>query len=83
MEKTIYTSEYAAVVRLIRKVRREAKLTQVVLAERLGITQSQFSKIERGDRRLDVIELRSLCQQIGVGLPEFIRRLERELRTRS
>ncbi len=38
MEKTIYTREYDAVVRLLRAARKTAGVTQVELAERLGTT---------------------------------------------
>lgn len=79
MDKTIFTREYRVVLRLLREARRDAGLTQVDLAKKLAITQSLLSKIERGDRRIDVIELRAFCTAVGVGLLEFIRRLEREL----
>jgi transcriptional regulator with XRE-family HTH domain len=79
MEKSIYTREYRTVLRLLRDARRKARITQIVLAKRLGITQSQLSKIERGDRRLDIIELRLFCRRIGITLPEFVSRLEQEL----
>jgi len=64
---------------LLREVRSEAGLTQTDLARRLGQPQSFVSKYESGERRLDILELRQVCQAIGVSLPEFIRRLEEEL----
>jgi transcriptional regulator with XRE-family HTH domain len=79
MDKTIYTREYAAVLRLLREIRAKAGVTQVGLAHTLGLTQSQISKIERGESRLDVVQLRTICTALGVTLLEFIRRLEREL----
>jgi transcriptional regulator with XRE-family HTH domain len=82
MDKTIFTREYRVVLRLLRQARQDAGLTQVDLAKKLAITQSLLSKIERGDRRIDVIELRAFCMAVGVGLLEFIRRLERELHSR-
>lgn len=82
MEKTIYTREYRVVLRLLREARRASGLTQVDLANKLAITQSLLSKMERGDRRIDVVELRALCTAIGLDLVDFVRRLERELRAR-
>ena len=79
MEKSIHTKEYAVLLRLLREVRKKAGITQVKLARELGETQSSISKIERGDRRVDVIELRAICQVIGTTLPEFISELERRL----
>lgn len=65
---------------LLRQVRTEANLTQTDLARRLGQPQSFVSKYESGERRLDILELRQVCQAIGIPLPEFIRRLEEALR---
>ncbi len=65
---------------LLRLVRIEAGLTQTDVAQRLKQPQSFVSKYESGERRLDVLELRQVCQAIGVPLPEFITRLERALR---
>lgn len=83
MEKSIYTREYAAVTRLLAQARETAGVTQVELAEKLGQSQSFVSKFERGDRRLDVVQLRTVCQVLGITLPEFVERLERELRPRK
>lgn len=76
LEKTIYAPEYAVVLRLFREAREAAGLTQVELAERLGQTQSFVSKIERGDRRLDIIQLRTILSHFEVSLTEFVSRLE-------
>src|SRR5690242_16046972 len=56
MEKTIYSREYAVVLRLLREAREKTGMTQVELAKKLKLTQSFVSKIERGDRRLDVVQ---------------------------
>ena len=79
LEKTIYTREYAAVLRLFKKAREDAGVTQVELAKRLGQTQSFVSKVERGDRRLDIIQLRTILSVFGVSLPDFVTNLEHEL----
>lgn len=79
MEKTIYTREYAAVLRLLRDARKASGLTQVQIAAALGQSQSFVSKIELGDRRLDIIQLRTVLRLFGVPLGEFVQNLEREL----
>jgi transcriptional regulator with XRE-family HTH domain len=76
-EKSIYTREYAAVLRLLREVREQSGLTQIDLAARLGQTQSFVSKVERGDRRLDIIQLRTILRVLGVTLIDFVTNLER------
>ncbi|MFO0979097.1 MAG: helix-turn-helix transcriptional regulator [Planctomycetaceae bacterium] len=79
-EKSIYTDEYALVLKLLIAARKESGVTQVELAERLGQTQSFVSKIERGDRRLDIVQLRTILLEFGVSLPQFVEQLEGEIR---
>lgn len=83
MEKTIYTREYAAVLRLLKEARKAADVTQVQLAKKLRLTQSLVSKMERGELRIDIIQLRSMCRVLGLTLPEFVQRLEQILAERS
>lgn len=65
---------------LLREVRKKAGVRQADLAERLGQPQSFVSKYESGERRLDIIELREVCQALDLPLQEFIRRLEEALK---
>ncbi len=64
---------------LLKRIRQDKGIRQIELAERLGVPQSFISKYESGDRRLDVLELRQVCDAIGISLQEFIRRLEESL----
>jgi transcriptional regulator with XRE-family HTH domain len=79
MEKSIYTREYAVILRLLKEARESAGITQVQLAKKLKLSQSFVTKMERGDRRIDVVQLRTICQIYGITLIEFVRRLEKEL----
>ena len=54
-------------------------MRQVDLADRLGQPQSYVSKYEAGERRLDLLELRQVCNVLGISLEAFIRRLESAL----
>jgi hypothetical protein len=44
-----------------------------------GETQSFVSRCERGERRLDAVELRAICKAIGLPFVSFIRRLDGEM----
>jgi len=68
--------EQRALRRLLRQLRRDAKVTQQALANQLGRPQSYVSKYEAGERRLDVLELREVCRNLGTSLEEFSRKLE-------
>ena len=65
-----------AFLRLLRRVRVEAKLTQTQLAKILGVTQARISKYEQGERRIDMLELKSICDAIKLPLAEFAQRFE-------
>jgi len=49
-------------LRRLRRARKDAGLTQVEVGRRLGRTQSFVTKAERGERRLDVAELRAFSR---------------------
>ena len=51
-------------------------MRQVDLADRLRQPQSYVSKYESGERRLDILELRQVCNALGISIEAFIRRLE-------
>lgn len=72
MEKSLYSREYKLFLEVLRAVRQEAGLTQEEVAARLKETQSFVSKCERGERRLDVVELRAWCSALGVPLENLI-----------
>ncbi len=76
MQRTIHSSEQKQLRRLLRQIRLAAGLRQADLANRLEKPQSFVSKYESGERRLDVLELRQVCQVLGVPLSEFVVRLE-------
>jgi ribosome-binding protein aMBF1 (putative translation factor) len=68
--------EYLRFRSLLSKIRRERGLTQAQLAEKLHKPQSFISKFENGERRLDYIELRSICDALGISISEFDKRFE-------
>jgi transcriptional regulator with XRE-family HTH domain len=72
-----------ALLELLRKVRIDRGLRQQELAERLGRPQSFVSKYESGERRLDLVELKFVCQALGVSLCDFVRRFEEQVNARA
>ena len=82
MEKSIHSAQYATFLRVFRQARRRAGLTQAGLAKRVGETQSFISKCERGERRIDVVELRTFCRAFGISLKQFAGALERVMEAR-
>ena len=50
----------------LKELRIEAGLTQIELAEQIGCTQSELSRIEKGQRTLKVDRLLRLAKALGV-----------------
>jgi len=63
----------------LKEIRQKRRVTQVELAEKLGVPQSFVSKYESGERQLDILELRQICQLIGISFDNFVRQLEEKL----
>ena len=80
MKKRIYIAQRGRLVSLLREMRVEAGLTQVDLAARIEKDQAYVSRYESGQRRLDVLEVREICQAIGITLEEFVKKLEKALK---
>ncbi|HEV2862049.1 MAG TPA: helix-turn-helix transcriptional regulator [Pyrinomonadaceae bacterium] len=80
MKKRIYLAQRGRLVSLLREMRVEAGLTQVDLAARIEKDQTYVSRYESGQRRLDVLEVREICQSVGITLEEFAKRLEKALK---
>ena len=57
MTKSIYSKEYKNVIEKLKEARIEVGLKQEDVARKLKKPQSYISKVERGERRLDVVEL--------------------------
>ena len=79
MEKSIYTREYSLFLEQLKNAREKKGLTQIEVAEKLGQTQSFVSKVERGERRLDIVELRAFCSALGISFTTFVGQIEKVL----
>ena len=79
MAKSIYRDEYAVFLRVLRECRVAAGITQAQCSEALSRPQSFMSDVERGTRRLDVVQLRDLCGVLKTDLVAFVTKLEKEI----
>ncbi|HEY9408096.1 MAG TPA: helix-turn-helix transcriptional regulator [Jiangellaceae bacterium] len=76
MERSITTEEYGRLLAVLRELRMAAGLRQEDVAEALDVNQTWVSKYERGERRLDVVELAQVAKVLGSSLTEVILRLD-------
>lgn len=56
----------------LRKARKESGFTQTEVAAKFDAHASFISKVESGERRIDVVELAEFCRVYGVPLPTFL-----------
>lgn len=59
--KSIYSGEYKAIIKKLKQARLSAGFTQKEVAQKLGKPQSFVSKVESGERRLDIAELKGMA----------------------
>ncbi len=62
MGKSVYSKDYKAIIERLKTARIEADLSQQAVADKLDKPQSYISKIESGERRLDVAEMKKLSE---------------------
>jgi transcriptional regulator with XRE-family HTH domain len=62
--------------RVLRDARIAAGLRQEEVARQLNQAQSFVSKYESGERRLDLAELRDICEVLKISLEDLIREIE-------
>nr|WP_228085111.1 helix-turn-helix transcriptional regulator [Mucilaginibacter sp. JRF] len=67
------------ITELIYRLRINSGLTQKELANALNVPQSFVSKVETGERRLDLIELKQICLVLNSSLSEFVIMFEEEI----
>lgn len=80
MEKSVSSDDYSLFLEHLKEARKKAGLTQGQLADLLGETQSFVSKCERGERRLDIVEVRAFCNALGVPFSSFVAQLDTVLK---
>lgn len=79
MLKSLYSTHTDVFLALLRDTRASQRLRQADLACRLGRGQGTVSKVERGERRLDVMELRAWLHALEVDFVDFVAELDRRL----
>lgn len=73
MNKSIYSAEQKYLVEKLRKARENSRLDQIEVGKLLGKTQSYISKIESGQRKINVIQLKEFAKIYKKDISYFVR----------
>lgn len=73
MGKSLYSKDQVYLTEQLKVARKHAGLDQKEAAKLLNKTQSYISKIESGQRRIDVIELREIARAYKKELSFFLK----------
>jgi transcriptional regulator with XRE-family HTH domain len=76
---TANRQQQKALQSLLRQLRTDAGLRQKDISKAFGKPQAFVSYYETGARRLDLLELRNVCEVLGISLVGFVRKFEKEL----
>lgn len=79
MPKSVFTDAYASLLEMLVELRKERGLTQVELSKRLGKPQPFISYVERGERRIDVIEFYAIMRAMNIDPAKQFAALVRKL----
>ena len=72
MKKAIYSPEHKKLVEKLISAREKAALRQEDAAKLLGVTQSFISKLESGQRRIDLVQIKDFAKIYKKPLSYFI-----------
>jgi DNA-binding XRE family transcriptional regulator len=74
---TIRTKRHKQLIEILVAERKRRGITQVGLAEQLGVSQTWIVRLESGSRRLDVVEFIALAEVIGFSPLKIIKTLSK------
>lgn len=75
MARSLRTPGHLALMQVLTEARKEKRITQQELADRLDRPQSYVAKVETGERRLDVIEFIEWTTAIGVSSAQLVQQI--------
>lgn len=73
MLKTIFSKDHKTLIGKLKTAREDSGLDQAQVAKLLGKSQSHISKVEAGQRRIDVISLKEFARVYRKSIDYFLK----------
>lgn len=73
MANAIYNKQYKNIVEKLKKARFQSGYTQVEMAKKLKRPQSHISKLESGDQKIDILELKEWAKICNKSVEYFLK----------
>lgn len=73
MGRTIRTKEYAIFIERMKKARAESGLLQIEVAKAMKRPQSYISRVESGEYRLDILEVKKFAKLYKKNIDYFLK----------
>jgi len=78
-KSSLHSDENKALVAVLVKARKTAEISQTELAERLNKSQQFVSRIESGERRVDLLEFVMIARALKIEPRDLLGRVLRQL----
>ncbi|MBE1162799.1 helix-turn-helix transcriptional regulator [Dyella sp. 7MK23] len=73
MAGSTHHPDYQLLLKMLKTTRESCKVPQTELANRLDTTQTFISKVERGERRLDIVELVEMLEALAIKPEDWLK----------
>lgn len=80
---SVHSPEWLLLIDWLVQKRKQANLSQRQLAANIGVVRSLVGKVEKGERRLDPLEMVVYCEAMNADPTDLVKVIRREMRRRS
>lgn len=76
LPKSLRSQAHEVLIRELKGARLKADMSQQQVADRLDVPQSFVSKVESGERRIDVVEFLKFVEAVGGSWRDILKRVD-------